>query len=111
MFVGSMCGYGNTDGFFNTVIGTSAGATYPSTGSRNVIIGYGVNLDAGSRSNCVLIGNGATSTKNGQVVLGNNTDTIETVLNGDVVVRGTDGIKRRIVFGADGVCRWVVHPE
>lgn len=109
--VGSMCGYGNTSGFFNTIIGASAGTTYPSTGSRNVIIGYGVDVDAGSRSNCVLIGNGATSTKNGQVVLGNNTDTVETVLNGDIVVRGTDGIKRRLAFENDGVCRWVEQPE
>lgn len=111
VFVGSMCGYGNTSGFYNTIIGSSAGKLYPNTGSRNVIIGHGADLDIGGRNNCIIIGNGATSTKDGQVVLGNNTDTIETIMHGDIVVRGTDGIKRRLVFESSGVCRWIEQSE
>jgi len=40
------------------------------------------------------------------IIVGSNTTT-ETRVSGDLVVKGTDGTLRKIVFNQDGTCSWV----
>ncbi|AUN31936.1 hypothetical protein [Niveispirillum cyanobacteriorum] len=53
----------------NTCVGLQSGDSL-TTGSSNIIIGWTADVDAGARSNCIVIGVGASPTKNGQLVLG-----------------------------------------
>ena len=102
-FLGYQAGYkvGFANG--NTCIGKNAyGET---TGNHNTIIGEESGYSA-SVNNSTAIGYQAKATKSNQMVLGGNNIT-ETLCKGDLVVRGTDGVKRQIVFNADGTCSWV----
>ena len=103
IFIGNNSGYNNTSGYCNTFIGDGSGKTL-TTGGFNTLIGRNSELPA-TASNCVVIGDGAKATKNKQVVLGSDVIT-ETLLKGNLVVRGTDGIYRQIVFNSDGTCSW-----
>lgn len=135
VFLGSRAGYFNNN-WGNVFIGNNAGgeSTWKSTGYGLVVIGQQAGVAEGkttstvvgsgakaSWSDCVTIGAnahaahqgsiaigaGAVTTKNHQAVIGK--DTIqETLLKGDLVVRGTDGTLRKITFEADGTCKWEV---
>ena len=103
IFVGYNSGIKVTTGQENILIGVSSGGAITS-GRKNVVIGYSANSSANAQ-NTIAIGYGATATKNNSVVIGNDS-IVETLLKGDLVVRGTDGTKRKIVFNTDGTCAW-----
>lgn len=100
-FIGNNAGYNVTTGSMNTFIGNSAGRTAASWGCT--VIGAGA--DTGTYTKSIAIGYAANATKSLQAVLGGD-DITETLLKGDLVVRGTDGVKRQIVFNADGTVGW-----
>jgi hypothetical protein len=103
IFVGNNAGYNLTSGYCNTIIGDGAGKAV-TTGYFNTIVGRNANAPAAGRGT-VVIGDGAVATKNYQAVIGADNIT-ETLVKGDLVVRGTDGVYRQIVFNADGTCSW-----
>lgn len=103
VFVGHQAGYNNTKNQ-NTFVGAGAGKTSTS-GWGNTCIGSGADVAAGSYSKVVTVGRGAKATKSNQAVFGGD-DITETLLKGDLVVRGTDGVKRQIVFNEDGTFGW-----
>lgn len=61
----------------------------------------------GGKTNVIVIGFGAIAEKNDQTVVGNE-NTVETKVYGDLVVEGTDHVKRKLVFNADNTCSWEV---
>ena len=76
------------------------------TGSRyNVALGY---CALGSRKEYkynIAIGEYVDCDKDGQTIIGSS-HTVETMVMGDFIVKGTDGIKRRVIFNNDGTCSW-----
>lgn len=61
---------GNATGINNTALGSAAGLAI-TTGDANIIIGAGANVNAGVRSNCIVIGTGATtSSADNQIRIG-----------------------------------------
>lgn len=104
VFVGTSAGAKVTNSNNNVIIGNGAGNKI-TTGWGNTIIGASANANA-SNTRTTVIGQGAVATKNYQAVLGGDYTT-ETVLKGDLIARGTDGVYRQIVFNADGSCSWV----
>ena len=119
--LGAFAGYGNTTGnevtaigrnalynsrgHYNTAIGSGAGNTN-TTGIRNTYIGRGADATVNWASDSVAIGCNAKVSKSNQVVIGSDTVT-ETIVKGNLIVRGTDGVKRQIVFNEDGTIGWV----
>lgn len=99
--VGQNAGYNITNGSMNTFIGSEAGKNSTSWGSTAI----GAQADTGAYSKSIAIGYQAKATKSLQAVLGSD-DITQTLLKGDLVVRGTDGVKRQIVFNEDGTCSW-----
>ncbi len=104
IFIGNNAGYKVTSGYSNTLIGDGV-AKAATTAHFNTVVGRNAVIPANAEY-CVVVGDGATATKNAQAVLGGDTIT-ETLLKGELVVRGTDGVKRQIVFNADGTCSWM----
>lgn len=100
--IGNNAGY-NATGVLNVFIGNSAGQT-ATDGWGNVVIG--ANADSKTFSKCIVIGRSAVPTKHSQAVIGS-AEIVETKLHGDLVVRGTDGIIRKIIFNTDGTCSWI----
>lgn len=123
--------YQSGQGGSNVAVGalamySSASGSIP-TGNGNVAIGYDSGAKNGAGKNNVAIGIGAKhaddtdfaiaigalaeTTKSRQVVIGSikggSPTPIETILNGDPIIRGTDGIFRKIVFNAGGTITWV----
>ena len=88
----------------NTAVGAAAGAKN-TTGIRNTYIGKAADATDTWFNDCIAIGYGAKASKSGQSVIGG-TNTTETVVKGNFIVQGTDGVKRQIVFNADGTCSW-----
>ena len=88
----------------STVIGDHA---FPNTqrSARSIAIGYKSGSHDGQLNDVICIGNFSYATKSGQTVLGGY-KTTETVVKGDFIVEGTDGVKRQIVFNTDGTCSW-----
>jgi hypothetical protein len=103
IFLGKQAGYNLTSGYSNTLIGDGAAKSL-TTGYFNTVIGRNAVVPAAARG-AIVIGDGATATKNYQAVIGADNIT-ETLIKGDLVVRGTDGVMRQIVFNADGTCSW-----
>lgn len=101
--VGNSSGYKITSGVNNTFVGANAGQN-ATTAYNNVAIGAGATIPA-TGSHVVALGSNAVATKSKQVVIGSDSVT-ETLLKGNLVVRGTDGIMRQIVFNSDGTCSW-----
>lgn len=93
-----------TTGNNNTVVGQNSGNEITGE-SGNTLIGYWTSIAEGVE-NATAIGRGAKAEKSNQVVVGSDTVT-ETLVKGNLVIRGTDGVSRRIVFNTDGTCRWV----
>ncbi len=104
IFIGNNSGYNITSGSCNTYIGDGAGKA-GTTAYFNTVIGRNANHPA-TANNTVVIGDGAQATKSKQAVIGSDAIT-ETVLKGDLIVRGTDGVYRQIVFNVDGTCSWI----
>ena len=104
VMIGGRAGYNTTSGFCNTYVGESAGRT-ATTAYFNTLIGRNTSIPATAR-NTIVIGDGAAATKSYQAVIGADNIT-ETLVKGELVVRGTDGVKRQIVFNEDGTCSWV----
>lgn len=84
-------------------IGFNAGSDV--VGSQNTVVG--AKAKSGSHTNVVAVGYQAQADKNNQAVIGNSS-TVETKVYGDLVVRGTDNVLRKIVFNNDNTCSWVV---
>lgn len=117
--IGHCAGYRAMSG--NTYVGKNAG--YNFTGANNIAIGrnagYVGGTVAGNWNICIgqssafennvsfstAIGYQACATKSNQLVLGGDNIT-ESLLHGDIVVRGTDSILRKIVFNNDGTIGW-----
>lgn len=117
--IGSVAGYRAAGGCVH--IGANAG--FDSTGVNNVIIGRNAGLMGEQRSGnwntivgptavfsnnvskAVAIGYHSRAEKTGQNVIGSS-DSVETKVFGDLVVHGTDGIDRRIVFNNDNTVTW-----
>ena len=133
IFIGQRAGYHNNN-YGNVLIGQNAGgdSNYKTDGNRIVaigsqagvaanrtsatVIGYGAKTEysetvaIGANANAatagsIAIGHNVATTKSNQVVIGKDS-TAETLLKGNLVVRGTDGVKRQIVFNTDGTCSW-----
>ena len=102
VFIGSRAGY-KSNNFHNTFIGSDAGSEV-TTGSRNTCIGAGTQC-APTVVKSTAIGYQARATKSLQTVIGGE-GTTETLVYGNLVVQGTDGVQRQIVFNADGTCSW-----
>lgn len=101
VFIGRNAGYHNNNNM-NTFIGMGAGQN--NMGWGNVAIGANSDVNT-SCTRSIAIGYTAKATKNYQVVIGEDAIT-ETLLKGNLVVRGTDGVLRQIVFNDDGTCSW-----
>lgn len=111
VFVGTRAGY-RSGGRGNVAIGDQAFATFtqegdgardPNTGNLmgdyNTFVGKGADVaDAVTAKNrSTALGYNAKVEKDDQVVLGGD-NVQETLVKGDLVVRGTDGLRRRIIF-------------
>lgn len=104
-FVGANAGYRVT-GNQNVAVGAYAlqgDSEY--AGKYNTAIGYGAQNSDIEVDNATAIGANASCDKSNQVVIGND-DVEETKLKGDLILCGTDGIRRQIVFNSDGSCNW-----
>lgn len=103
VFIGRSAGY-NTQTTHNVFIGSDAGRSV-SNGWANTAIGASSFCNTSDLSKAVAIGYNAQPTKSNQVMLGGDHIT-ETVIKGDLVVRGSDGVYRQIVFNDDGSIGW-----
>lgn len=100
VFIGKEAGYKNT-GNLNTFVGQQAGVNATAWGC----VAIGAQADTQGFSQSIAIGRQAKATKSTQAVFGSDAIT-ETLLKGNLVVRGTDGVMRQIVFNTDGTCTW-----
>ena len=90
-------------GSANTAIGYNAGRSI-TTGENNLFLGYEAGYNASQSatvSNSIAIGNGAYTTADNQVVLGND-DILETILNGDIDLDAGAYINWDDVIGESG---------
>lgn len=123
--------YQTGKGSRNTAIGATAmyeDSDKTPYGDANVAVGYGSGLAEGEGDNntaigtyakhinkdsrySVAIGAMAKTTKSRQVVIGSTESgtphPLETVLNGDIVVCGTDMVFRKLLFNKDGTISWI----
>lgn len=90
----------------NVAIGARALINALTGSNGNVAIGHNALISYKLYENCIAIGEGVDCDKNNQTIIGND-KTEETIVRGDFIVKGADGIKRQIVFNQDGTCRWV----
>lgn len=105
VFIGTSAGARLSNSNNNVIIGNGAG-NYKDllTGWGNTIIGASANT-SGNFSQVTVIGQGANATKHKQAVIGGDS-TVETVLKGDIIIRDTAGVKRKLIFNEDGTCSW-----
>jgi hypothetical protein len=92
----------------NTMLGAHSGQT-DGIGSDNVAVGYFAKGTNGL-NHTIAIGSGANAKKDGQVVIGT-WNNVETVLFGDIIVCGVDGVRRKLIFNADGSTAWTAVEE
>lgn len=112
-YIGYRAGY-SQKGDNNTCVGAETSAYYV-TGKEQTLVGYKARAYPTNTTpsasnqveidNVVAIGANATAEKSNQAVIGNSKIT-ETKVYGDLVVQGSDGVKRRVIFNADGSCSW-----
>lgn len=118
VFIGTRAGYrsggrGNVaigDQAFSTTTTEGDGARDPNTanllGDYNTFVGKNADVadTKTAKHRSTAIGYNAKISKSDQVVLGGD-NTNETIIKGDLIVRGTDGVHRRIIFNpaTDGV--------
>ncbi len=104
-YIGARSGY-FMGGIGNVGIGSySLQGTTKHSGNYNTAIGTQTQNDDADIDYSTAIGYQAKCDKSNQVVIGRK-ETVETKLYGDLIVTGTDGVKRQIVFNADGTCMW-----
>lgn len=107
-FIGTYAGYKNIGGYNNVGVGYRA-LHANIEGNHNTAIGPLARvINEANRS--TAIGYDAEATKSDQVVIGGE-GVRETLITGNLIVRGTDGVQRQIVFNADGTCSWVAVEE
>lgn len=104
VFIGRAAGYNAQNTTHNVFVGTEAGKSV-TTGWANTAIGANSFKTSPNLSKSVAIGYDAQPTKSNQVMLGGDNIT-ETVIKGDLIVRGSDGVYRQIVFNDDGSIGW-----
>lgn len=90
----------------NVVVGALAMQEALPDSNYNVAIGKSALNSKRKYINNIAIGKEADCDKDNQTVIGNDA-IVETIVRGDLIVKGTDGIKRQIVFNDDGSCTWV----
>lgn len=73
--------------------------------NRCIGIGYHAADYTNSLTDVICIGNYSKATKSKQTVIGSY-NTEETLVKGNFIVEGTDGVKRKIIFNTDGSCSW-----
>lgn len=73
-------------------------------GTRNVCVGSFIRQTL-NKNNVICIGYKSKPDKSNQTVVGND-DTVETKVYGDLVVKGTDNVLRKIVFNNDNTVTW-----
>lgn len=88
----------------SVVIGNAA-LPHSTRAARSVIIGDHAGNHTGTLNDVICIGNYSAAAKSGQTFIGGH-NTVETIVKGDFIVQGTDGVKRQIVFNDDGTCSW-----
>lgn len=93
----------------NVCIGARSGDS-SENGNDCVHIGYSAKNSTNGLNNTIVIGSNAQATKENQTVIGNG-ETEETLIRGDLVVRGIDGVRRRIIFNSDNTCSWETITE
>ena len=104
VFIGKRAGYNVQNTTHNVFVGPSAGEAI-TDGWANTAIGANALTANKNLSKTVAVGFDAQPTKSSQVMLGGDY-VAETVLKGDLIVRGSDGIYRQIVFNDDGSVSW-----
>lgn len=110
VFIGHRSGY-YTKGTKNTYVGNETGSNYV-TGDRNTLIGSNIAFNVSQSSdnivtisNSTAIGSDSIIEKSNQTIIGNSSIT-ETKIYGDLIIGGTDGKTRKIVFNENGTCTW-----
>lgn len=110
VFIGHRSGY-YTKGIKNTYVGNENGSNYV-TGDRNTLVGSNISFSANQSldnivtiNNSIAVGSDSIIEKSNQTVIGNSSIT-ETKIYGDLIIRGTDGKTRKIVFNEGGTCTW-----
>jgi len=81
----------NTTGYMNTAVGVDAGYRI-TTGYRNTFLGFDAGVSVSQKVdavNSMALGNGAYTTADNQIVIGNYGAIDETLLNGNVKIAGT----------------------
>ena len=92
--------------FDNVAVGFKALWNAEHLSEKNVALGMNTLGTTRKYVNCIAIGYGADCDADNKAVIGNE-DITETKVFGDLVVKGTDNINRKIVFNNDGTCSWV----
>ena len=105
--IGYQCAMDLSQGIANVYIGDQCGGLNGK--NQNTVIGASAKAK-GSANRSIAIGYTAETTKENQCVLGGD-NIVETLLKGNIVVRGADGVKRHIAFGTDGYCHWEAVSE
>lgn len=110
VLIGCNAGENRTSSSNNVIIGNNAGRQKSADktvtqGSGLTLIGAGASTADVGYSNSVAIGWNSKVTRSSQVVIGND-QIAQTLLYGDLIIRGTDGTKRKILFNTDGTLGW-----
>lgn len=111
VYIGKKSGY-YIKGVKNVAIGDNAIGKVYVGGSYNTVIGADSGIKQGSSSadtnitSSIAIGHGVEVEKSHQCIIGDS-EMETTMVTGDFIVRGTDGVRRQIVFNSDGTCSWI----
>lgn len=110
VIIGRNAGLCRTGTNNNVMIGSNAGKQLSSDktktqGSELTLIGAGTSTAEVGFSKSIAIGWNSKVTKSNQAVIGTE-QLVETVLHGDLIVVGTDGVKRKLSCDSDGSVRW-----
>ena len=90
----------------NTAVGACALQDCEDLSEGNVAVGKNALKTQRKYVNCIGIGKGAECEEDNMTSIGNS-DIEKTRVFGNLIVRGTDGISRQVVFNQDGTCSWV----
>ncbi|MBW3077680.1 hypothetical protein [Bifidobacterium simiiventris] len=105
----SQAGVSAPSGDANVAVGAGAGEA-TGTGRYNTSVGTGAKPGIADGMYQTVLGAGAKSDRSRQAVIGScrqgSEKPVETILNGDLTVCGTDGVFRRLAFNADGTVTW-----
>ena len=101
--------------YSKSTIGVGTNADYGTSNilssENNIFIGNNIKTTPEKQStvlsNTIAIGNGIVCKDNDTTTIGN-TATKSVVIYGDMVIVGSDGVRRQIVFNPDGSCSWTV---